>query len=108
MAMLRLARRTQRSELVRLVVSVRTPDDLYYSDEVPGPETALVYSRMAPATSSRPAGRLAPADLAPLLRLDATAYVCGSASFADAASHMLVDLGLPAPQVRVERFGPTG
>ena len=108
MAILRLARRTQRADLVRLVVSIRTPDDLYYSDEVPGPETAIVYSRKAPATSPRPAGRLTPADLAPLIRPDATAYVCGSAGFADAASHLLVDLGTPVPQVRVERFGPTG
>src|SRR5438477_116029 len=36
MAMLRLARRTGRAELVRLVVSVRTPDDLYYAAELPG------------------------------------------------------------------------
>ena len=34
MAMLRLARQTRSSDLVRLVVSVRTPDDLYYADEM--------------------------------------------------------------------------
>jgi ferredoxin-NADP reductase len=32
MAMLRLARRTGRADLVRVVVSVRSPDDLYYAD----------------------------------------------------------------------------
>jgi ferredoxin-NADP reductase len=108
MAILRLARRTQRSDLVRLVVSVRTQGDLYYSDEVPGPETAVVYSRIAPAGFPRPAGRLMTTDLAPLIRLDATAYVCGSSGFADAASDLLVGLGLPVEQIRVERFGPTG
>jgi ferredoxin-NADP reductase len=36
MAMLRLARRTGRADLVRVVVSVRSPDDLYYADELPG------------------------------------------------------------------------
>jgi ferredoxin-NADP reductase len=36
------------------------------------------------------------------------AYVCGSAGFAEAASRLLVDLGVPAQHVRVERFGPTG
>ena len=108
MAMLRLARLTQRSDLVRLVVSVRTPADLYYADEVPGPETAVVYSRSAPPTSRRPAGRLVATDLASLIRLDATAYVCGSSGFADAASDILVDLGMSVDRIRVERFGPTG
>jgi hypothetical protein len=73
LAILRLARRTRRSDLVRLVVSVRTPDDLYYAGELPGPETAVVYSRTAPTAFPRPPGRLTPADLAPLIRLDATA-----------------------------------
>jgi ferredoxin-NADP reductase len=113
MAMLRQARRTGRSDLVRLVVSVRSPDDLYYADELPGPETTVLYTRVAPATSIRPPAHLAVDDIAPLLReptfaADATAYVCGSARFADAASRVLVDAGVPAERIRVERFGPTG
>ena len=108
MAMLRLARRTGRSDLVRLVVSVRSPDDLYYRDELPGPETSIVYSRgRAAGSSGRPAGRLAPADLAGLIVPEATAYVCGSPGFADAASDLLVGAGVPVEQIRVERFGPS-
>jgi ferredoxin-NADP reductase len=38
----------------------------------------------------------------------ADVFVCGSAGFADAASNLLLDLGVPAADVRVERFGPTG
>jgi ferredoxin-NADP reductase len=108
MAMLRLARRLGRPELVRLVVSVRAPDDLYYSEELPGPESTVVYTRATPPGWPRPAGRLTPADLEPLTRPGETGYVCGSAGFADTASYMLVDLGVPTGQVRVERFGPTG
>jgi ferredoxin-NADP reductase len=108
MAMLRLARATGRTDLVRLVVSVRTPDDLYYAGEVPGPETTIVYTRTAPDGAERPARRLAPADIAPLLRPDATVYVCGSPGFADAASELLVGLDVPVGRIRVERFGPTG
>ena len=108
MAMLRLARATGRADLVRLVASVRGPADLYYADELPGPEVTVVHSRVAPPGSARPAGRLTADDLAPLLRPDATAYVCGSTGFADAASSLLVDLGVPAEQIRVERFGATG
>jgi ferredoxin-NADP reductase len=107
MAMLRLARLTGRTDLVRLVVSARTPRDLLYADELPGPEATVVFTRGVPPGSARPAGRLTGDDLAPLLVPDATAYVCGSAGFADAASHLLVDLGVPVDRVRVERFGPT-
>jgi ferredoxin-NADP reductase len=108
MAMLRLARRTQRSDLLRLVVSVRSALDLYYADELPGPETTIVYTRAAPAASSRPPGRLHAEDLRPVLRPDATAYVCGSPGFADAVTDVLVDLSFPVDRIRVERFGPTG
>jgi ferredoxin-NADP reductase len=108
MAMLRLARRTGRSDLVHMVVSARRPGDLYYAEELPGPETTLVFSREAPTGSPRPVGRLTAADLAPAVVADATGYVCGSAGFADAASRLLVEVGVPAARIRVERFGPTG
>ena len=107
MAMLRLARRLGRSDLVHMVVSVRSRSMLYYDSELPGPETNVVYTREAPRGSSRPAGRLTVDDVAPLVRPDVTAYVCGSAGFADAASHLLVDAGMPVERIRVERFGPT-
>jgi ferredoxin-NADP reductase len=108
MAMLRLARRTDCTDLVRLVVSVRSPADLYYADELPGPETTVVYTRDAPPGWPRPPGRLAPGDIGPALLPDATTYICGSAGFADAASNLVVGLGVPPQRVRVERFGPTG
>jgi ferredoxin-NADP reductase len=108
MAMLRLARATDRSDLVRMVVSVRSPDDLYYAAELPGPETTVVYTRRAPEATPRPAGRLTDDDLAKLVQPDATAYVCGSSGLADHASDLLVGLGMPTSQIRVERFGPTG
>ncbi len=107
MAMLRLARTTDRSDLVRLAVSVRSPADLLYADELPGPEVTIAYTRETPPGSPRPARRLTTEDLAPLVRPDATAFVCGSAGFADAASRLLVDLGVSVDHIRVERFGPT-
>ena len=108
MAMLRHARRTRRQHLVRLFVSVRTPLDLYYSDELPGPETTIIYTRQTPSSSVRPPGRVTSHDLAPGMDPKATAYVCGSTGFADTATGLLVDLGLPADEIRVERFGATG
>jgi ferredoxin-NADP reductase len=108
MSMLRLARLRETTDLVRLVVSVRSPETLYYSLELPSPETTIVYSRETPPGWRRPAGRLTLEDLAPALLPDATAYVCGSSGFADFVSDLLVELGMPVGRIRVERFGPTG
>ena len=108
MAMLRLARQRGVSNLVRLVVSVRSPDALYYRDELPGEETSVVYTRVVTPGDPRPPGRLTRDDLEPAVRRDATVYVCGSSGFADAASDLLVETGVPLDHIRVERFGPTG
>ena len=108
MAMLRLARQSGRSDLVRMAVSVRTPDDMYYAGELPGPETTVAYTRSVPPSYPRSAGGLSERDLAPMLLADVTAFVCGSPSFADFASGLLLGLGQPVERIRVERFGPTG
>jgi ferredoxin-NADP reductase len=107
MAMLRLARLRGRTDLLHLVVSVRGPDDLYYADELVGPETTVVYTRTTPPGFPRPAARLAPPDLPRPLVPDATAFVCGSPGFADGATDVLVGVGIDARAIRVERFGPT-
>lgn len=108
MAMLRLARNLGRQDLLRLVVSARRPSDLYYAAELPGPEVTVVYTREAPAGDARAVGRMTAADLEPALRPGGTAYVCGTPGFADAATDLLMGLGVPASDIRVERFGPTG
>jgi ferredoxin-NADP reductase len=107
MAMLRLARRAGASDLLRLVVSVRTPQDVYYAHELPGPETTIIYTRAAPPDDLRPLGRITPDDLRHALLLEATTYICGSASFADAATDAALAVDVPVDHIRVERFGPT-
>jgi ferredoxin-NADP reductase len=91
---------------VRLVESVRAPEELPFADEY-GSESTILYTRSAPRDWPRPIGRITAADLEPALVAGATAYVCGSAAFAEAASQLLVDLGHPVPDIRVERYGPT-
>ncbi len=108
MSMLRLARRTGRAELIRMVVSARSPTDLYYADELPGPQTTVVYTRRAAPGSTRPVGRLTVADVAPLVRGGEVALVCGSAGFAETATTALLAAGVPVEAVKVERFGPSG
>jgi ferredoxin-NADP reductase len=107
MSMLRLARQSGHPDLVRLAVSVRSPEDLYYTDELPGPETTVVYTRRTAPSDSRPAGRLTREDLSPMVLPGATAFVCGTPGFADSASELLLGLGQPVERIRVERFGPT-
>jgi ferredoxin-NADP reductase len=108
MAMLRQARRTGRSDLVHLIVSIRAPEDLYYATELPGPETKVLYTRRAPEGWPRPPGRLSPDDLPSPLAPETMAYVCGSSGFCDAATGVLGDTGILEQRIRVERFGPTG
>ncbi len=115
MAMLRHDRALRRAdparpELVRLVVSARSPADLYYRDELAdtglGGATVVLTREAVPG--GRPAGRLTAADLAPLVRGGETVFVCGSPAFCDAATDRLADAGVPVGAVRVERFGPSG
>jgi ferredoxin-NADP reductase len=108
MAMLRLARRTGRSDLVRAIFSVRSPADLYYPAELPGPETTVVFTREASPATTRAPGRLRKDDIPARSAAGATAYVCGSTGFTNTATDLLMDAGWGAQDIRVERFGPTG
>jgi ferredoxin-NADP reductase len=105
-AMLRTARALGRSDLLRIAVSTRTLAGLPYADELVD-AGALVVTTREPHGIRR-AGRLRPEDLVPLWEPGQTAYVCGSTPFAEAAGQLLVGMGVPAEDIRVERFGPTG
>jgi ferredoxin-NADP reductase len=108
MAMLRLARRTGGQKDVHLVLSVRSPNELYYAAELPGPDATVVYTRLAPPGYRRPAGRLAAADLPAGVGAGTVAYICGSSGFADHATELVTAAGVPVEMVRIERFGPSG
>jgi ferredoxin-NADP reductase len=106
-AMLRHAVDLGQSGLLRLVVSARTMADLPYADELLAAGVSIVLTREAGA-NGRKAGRLTAAEIEPLLDATATCFVCGSASFAEAASMLLLDCGVATGRIRVERFGPSG
>jgi ferredoxin-NADP reductase len=108
MAMLRQARADGRADLVRMLVSARSPQELYYREELPGPGVSLVWTRAAPPGKSRAPGRMTLADVAPLVRGGEDVYVCGSPAFCDAATDLLTEAGVPVGTIRVERFGPSG
>jgi ferredoxin-NADP reductase len=106
-AMLRHAVSIGRPEQIRLAVSARTLVELPYADELRTAGAVILLTR-EDVVGGRAAARIGAADLEALIVPDATYFVCGSAGFAEAASMLLLDLGVPAEMVRVERFGPSG
>jgi len=105
-AMMRHAADVGRPDLLQLAVSARTLADVPFGSELAAGGALIALSRAD--QPGRPAGRLTVAELRPLVVADATTFVCGSAGFAEFASSLLVELGCPAADVRVERFGPSG
>ena len=93
-------------DLLHLAVSARTLPDLPYPEELEAAGARIALSRTD--QPGRPAGRLTAGELEPLVIAGATTFVCGSAGFAEFASSLLVELGCPSADVRVERFGPSG
>jgi ferredoxin-NADP reductase len=113
MAMLRTRRRATGTAPFRLLYSVRTPDDVYYRDELgPGRDEAVtatvLYTRATPAGWPRPPRRLTGDDIGPPAHPRPRVYVCGPTGFVEAAARLLVDLGYDERQIRTERFGPSG
>jgi ferredoxin-NADP reductase len=106
LAMLRHARSRGLTDLLRIAVSSRTLVELPYAMELMDAGALIVLTREP--HGDRAASRLMGAELMALWEPGQTAYVCGSASFAEAASRLLVDLGVPDHDIRVERFGPSG
>ncbi|MFH9012004.1 ferredoxin reductase [Streptomyces sp. NPDC017943] len=91
---------------LRMLVSARSPEELIYAREL-GAESTVVFTRSAPEGAA--VGRMAATHVAPLLAAQPPggweAYVCGSNSFAEHASRLLVAAGQPVDRIRIERFG---
>ena len=112
MSMLRYRRARLPEIEMRLIYSVRGPEDVIYARELEeGDETLLTYSRLAPPAwegheGRIDAGMIAAAGIEPAGM--ARAYVCGSHGFVETAAELLMDAGFGAAQIFTERFGPTG
>jgi ferredoxin-NADP reductase len=107
MAMLRHRRRTMPELPMRLVYSVRTGEDVIYADEL-GADAMLTFTREPPEGWAGHTGRIDSALVDAALMPMATAFVCGSNGFVEAATRLLLDAGAHAERIRTERFGPTG
>ncbi len=101
-AMLRQARQHGYPEMLTLAISGRTEAAVPYLAELRQAGATIAIS------GGRDRRRLAAADLMPLASAAQLGFVCGSAGFAETMSSLLVEIGMPTEQIRVERFGPTG
>ncbi len=116
MAMVRQRVRTGADVPVHLVLSARTPDHVFYTNELfalaqttPGLRVDRLYSRGGLPGDTRAPGRLRREDLP---AVDAThvpprVYVCGPSGFVEAATRILIASGHDAGDIRTERFGPS-
>ncbi len=107
LSMLRHVRGTGAADLLRVAVSSRTLAELPYAAELTAAGALVVLTR-EDGPGERRRGRLTAAELAPRVRTGDLCYVCGSNSFAEAAGGLLVEHGIPASAIRIERFGPSG
>ena len=112
MSMLRTHRKVGHPAAMRLLYSVAGPDQLLYRDELGSfeqlCEVTRIYTRRAPAGSTRPPRRLTPTDLIEHTLSAATrpvCYVCGPTGFVETALDRLVLLGHDPDRLRAERYG---
>ena len=112
MSMVRYRRARLPGVEMRLIYSVRGPEDVIYARELEeGDEALLTYSRLAPPGWDGHEGRI-DAGMIKAAGIEpdgmARAYVCGSHGFVETAVELLENAGFAAPQILTERFGPTG
>ncbi|MEV4889051.1 ferredoxin reductase [Nonomuraea sp. NPDC055795] len=103
MAMVRARRTAGVVTPFHLIYSLRSPEQLYYADELrepdPGVEVSLVYTRVRDS-------RLTAADLpGPGPGPGPGCFVCGPTGFVEAAADLLVGLGHDPARIKTERFG---
>jgi ferredoxin-NADP reductase len=106
MCMLRHRRRAFPQVPVRLLYSVRSPDDVFYRSEL-GEETTLTYTRRLPEAWTGATGRITAELVAQLAWPDGRAYVCGPNGFVETATGLLMESGYEPDRIRTERFGPS-
>ncbi len=118
MAMIRARSQVHSRDPFRLVYSVRTPADVYYAAELQqrvrddaGLDVTIIHTRTTPSGSSRPAGRVTPADLARggwPADFAPRCYVCGPTPFVETVADLLVGSGHDPSAIRAERYGSGG
>ncbi len=118
MAMLRHRAANRSTVPVRLLFSVRGPDEAIYKQELDelssgmdGLKVFYTYTRVQPPGWKGYARRIDRAmleEVAKPLGPSAQVFICGPTALVEGAANGLVQIGLPAGRVKTERFGPSG
>ncbi|GAB3575357.1 ferredoxin reductase [Amycolatopsis endophytica] len=115
MAMIRARRQVGGRAPFKLLYSVRTPEDVYYADELrrpePGLDVTVLYTRKAPDGWPGEPHRIAVADVNTAgwpAEFSPQCFVCGPTGFVETVANVLVALGHDPRRVKTERFGPSG
>ena len=111
LAMARAHRDSGATSPMRLLYSARSPDDVFFSDELMGLsnlEPTFAYTRRTPPGWPTPAGRItrelvAEATFGP--ELSPAIFICGPNGFVAAAAEHLQSLGHDPLTIKTERFG---
>jgi ferredoxin-NADP reductase len=106
MAMLRHRRRTMPDLPMRLIYSVRKADEVIYADELDH-DAVLTYTREAPGGWTGHTGHVDAGMVAEAAPESATAFICGSNGFVEAAGQLAMQAGIEPERILTERFGPT-
>lgn len=102
----------------RLIYSVRTPEDVYYAEELSrrvrddaGLDVTYAYTRAVPDGWPTPPRRLGAAEVNSAgwpAQFEPTCFVCGPTGFVETVADILLALGHNPRRVKTERFGPSG
>ena len=101
----------------RLLYSVRTPDDVFFAEELAAAAHGsvsfvadYVFTRRAPEGDAGPVGRITRERVAATTfspEVEPLVYVCGATAFVERVASWLVDLGHDPRAIRTERYGGT-
>lgn len=118
MSMLRHRRFANAHPPTKLLFSVRTPENLIYSQELqqlaaddPTFELFFTFTRQAPLSWQGFQRRIDQAMLTEITQKFETppsVYICGPTALVENVANNLVIMGFPASDIRTERFGPSG
>jgi ferredoxin-NADP reductase len=118
MAMIRHRIAASSAAPVRLLYSVRGPDEVIYRQELDrlaggaeGIDVRYTFTRAAPEGWTGYRRRIDAAMLAEVgwpLESEPKIFICGPTQFVETAANLLVARGNPPARVKTERFGPTG
>ena len=106
-AILRHRRRAMPEVPMRLLYSVRAPEDVAFVEELEE-ESMITYTREAPPNWTGAIGRIDRALVSEVAFDSGPAFVCGSHGFVEGAAGLLLEARYEPHRILTERFGPTG